>query len=631
MILPKQSLLFSLGVLSFFNSLLGAPIVNNLSSSTGPSEGGNVVLISGNGFNGTEKVNFGTTPASVFTVLSDDLIAATAPEGMPGTVDITVHNENNISPNTHADRYTYQGNWLVCATNGSSENNFFSIDATTNTCQPTVSIDGTPVSLVMSTDGKRGYLANFSSDTVTVMDLATKNSIATLNVGVEPINLAITPDGKKVYVVNSGSNNISVIDAVSNSVDPDFIPVGHNPINIAITPNAKKAYVVNAFSDNLTVIDLATKSTSDIPLQALPSNIAIAPDGKTGYVTCLESNSLELIDINTDTVVSSIAMLDLQPTYMAITPNGKKGYISNSGSGTVSSIDLATHTINPVSIEVGNAPSYIVITPDSKTAYVAVNDESIIVPIDIETDIAGIAIPVETYPQVLAITPDQAPVAKFIVSPAQNNQPTAFDATASFSPVGTIASYYWNFGDGQKVLSSVPYITHTYSAPGKYNVTLTVTNSAGTSTQRVFSSKMTSQNGGPSAISSQNFEVLQAIIAAVAAPTSTPSQSAQSKPTASTPSKKAPSYPSSASANLLGNPSPSFTQMISTSAKAKPKVSKQDARSSKIAAAKASKQNKAKVKKNKRKNKNKDNIAYKEAKRKGSNVSLGQKKSNHNK
>lgn len=53
----------------------------------------------------------------------------------------------------------------------------------------------------------------------------------------------------------------------------------------------------------------------------------------------------------------------------------------------------------------------------------------------------------------------------------------AFDGTGSSDPDGSIISYSWDFGDGSTGTGDVP--THAYTAPGTYNVTLTVTDDAG--------------------------------------------------------------------------------------------------------------------------------------------------------
>jgi YVTN family beta-propeller protein len=58
----------------------------------------------------------------------------------------------------------------------------------------------------------------------------------TAGVGSVPVGLAVTPDGKHVYVANQSSNNVSVIDTTTNMAAAATIPVGTNPDGVGIIP-----------------------------------------------------------------------------------------------------------------------------------------------------------------------------------------------------------------------------------------------------------------------------------------------------------------------------------------------------------------------------------------------------------
>jgi PKD repeat protein len=75
------------------------------------------------------------------------------------------------------------------------------------------------------------------------------------------------------------------------------------------------------------------------------------------------------------------------------------------------------------------------------------------------------------------------PVASFVYSPspAIKNGTVTFDASASQPKGGVITIYNWDFGDATTVNTTNPVTYHVYTAVGYYNVTLTVTNSAGLS------------------------------------------------------------------------------------------------------------------------------------------------------
>jgi len=78
----------------------------------------------------------------------------------------------------------------------------------------------------------------------------------------------------------------------------------------------------------------------------------------------------------------------------------------------------------------------------------------------------------------------QHPVASFDYYPTSPLvcETVTFNASASTPDGGTIISYTWSFGDGNITIIGdnepiTPIITHHYTAPGNYNVTLTVTDS----------------------------------------------------------------------------------------------------------------------------------------------------------
>ncbi len=93
------------------------PPTSALVPSVGPANGGTTVTLTGSGFTGTTGVDFGGTPASSFTVLSDDAIQAVAPAGTE-TVAVTVFGGSAPSGGTVVDQYTYQSVDSVAPSSG---------------------------------------------------------------------------------------------------------------------------------------------------------------------------------------------------------------------------------------------------------------------------------------------------------------------------------------------------------------------------------------------------------------------------------------------------------------------------------------------------------------------------------
>jgi IPT/TIG domain len=94
------------GEIGFNADVQPLPSIASLSPASGPVAGGTTVTITGQNFDGTTAVNFGSTPAASFAVVSDTTISAVAPSGSAGPVDLTVHNPGQ-SPATAADNFTY--------------------------------------------------------------------------------------------------------------------------------------------------------------------------------------------------------------------------------------------------------------------------------------------------------------------------------------------------------------------------------------------------------------------------------------------------------------------------------------------------------------------------------------------
>ncbi|HXV05348.1 MAG TPA: PKD domain-containing protein, partial [Solirubrobacterales bacterium] len=71
-------------------------------------------------------------------------------------------------------------------------------------------------------------------------------------------------------------------------------------------------------------------------------------------------------------------------------------------------------------------------------------------------------------------------------------------------------TYAWDFGDGKHARSSQSIHVHTYSRPGTYTVTLTLTDDEGCSTELVFTGQTASCDGTPAATTSAAIQVVEA-------------------------------------------------------------------------------------------------------------------------
>jgi YVTN family beta-propeller protein len=212
------------------------------------------------------------------------------------------------------------------------------------------------------------YVTNRDSQTISVIDTATKTVIDTISVGNLIKAIAITPDGKKAYV--GGTASFLVIDIPSKTVI-DKVNIGGtaSPYTVAVTPNGKQAYMTG--HGKVSIVDTETDDiVKIISVGNYNHAIAISPDGTQAYVT--HDGSVSIIDTVKQEVIATITVGEFTraPDEVAFTPDGKQAYVAEQGK--ISIIDTAKKEI-VATLDIGKlfSPSGVVFTPDGKRAYVA--------------------------------------------------------------------------------------------------------------------------------------------------------------------------------------------------------------------------------------------------------------------
>ena len=154
----------------------------------------------------------------------------------------------------------------------------------------------------------RAYIANFGSDTVSVIDTPSNTVVATVNVGTQPYAVAVTPDGKQAYVANCGGD-VFVI-ATSNNTVSSKVVVGGCPYDVAITPDGTRAYVVRDNANSVWAIDTSSNTVvAKVTVAGTPGAIAITPDGTRAYVVSVGALSgVSVIDISSNTVTATLSV-----------------------------------------------------------------------------------------------------------------------------------------------------------------------------------------------------------------------------------------------------------------------------------------------------------------------------------
>ena len=144
-----------------------------------------------------------------------------------------------------------------------------------------------------------------SMGTVSVVSLSTGKTIKEVKVGLHPNAVLVSPDQKYIYVANGSSDYVSVISTTKDTVS-DSIPVrlsaafnpyiGSSPNALAINKAGTRLYVANGMDNAVAVIRLGAKSSISgkgrdsllgfMPTEAYPAGLAL--DDHNLYVSNLE-------------------------------------------------------------------------------------------------------------------------------------------------------------------------------------------------------------------------------------------------------------------------------------------------------------------------------------------------------
>lgn len=501
--ISKVLITFCIACTFWATALFAQPIVTGLSPNFGPIAGGTTITITGSGFTGATAVTFGTVPAS-FVFVDDSQITATSPlSQVPEAVQVTVTTPSGTSPSSQFAFFVYQGDWQAYVAN-QTDNTVSVFDASTNgPVSATIPVGSSPQGIAVTPDGLFAYVCNQNANTVSQISLKTNTVTATITVGAVPRDIAITPDGTKAYVSNSSDNTVSVIHIPANTVTSVTGTSFSGPQGIAFTPDGTTAYVCNHGSNVVRVINVAGDTgTSSITVGNGPVGIAITPDGTQALVSNEIDGTASVIALPANTVSTTIIGFS-NPLGVAINPNGSNAYVVNNGNNRLLVISLPSGGV-VTSIPVGIEPSGVAVTPDGNTVYVTNSSSNSVSVISTATNTVTATIAVGGTPVGIAVAPDKAPVALFASTTATLGGVTTFDATLSQTPTGTITGYAWNFGDGSTLFTTSPIAMHKYATAGTFPVTLTVTDSAGTSLLKVFTGQTMSRKGDPRATFIQN-------------------------------------------------------------------------------------------------------------------------------
>jgi YVTN family beta-propeller protein len=211
---------------------------------------------------------------------------------------------------------------------------------------------------------------NWPAGYVYVVNIASGKVAKRIGVGHYPRSPVLSPDGKKLFVCNQFSNSVSVVD-VGTEQQVNVIRVKREPYVLDVTPDGKTLVVGHLLPNEpstdtmnvvscIGIIDIATQVIDTVKLLVGGKSIlglCISRDGKYAFATHLigrfslpaiklqngwvQSNNLAVIDINSKKFLNDIELDDAtkgkaNPWSVKCSPDSKFLVVAHAGSNNLS-------------------------------------------------------------------------------------------------------------------------------------------------------------------------------------------------------------------------------------------------------------------------------------------------------
>jgi YVTN family beta-propeller protein len=432
----------------------------------------------------------------------------------PTTIDMKGKTQSGWPPEGDTPyRIAISPDGSKAVTSNSLSENTSIIDLNTYTVDTIIFLGEKSDAIGITHNSEWAVLGGYDLHTIKLVNLSTNEFVTSVLTGQRPLMVAISPDDEYAYIGNLQGNSVSIVALDGeNSYEVTEIPTGVIGLSwaafgvrssVEVDPTGEYILVAASFEDKVQVIDIGQQAiVANLPVGTFPLKIAFNETGDYAAVTNYNSDNFSIIHVDgaSSSVVGTFSSNGDGPLRLAYNPvNDEFGIINYSTksvinvdaqTGSVNSTDYYTQYGNPIQIFYDTEGTPIVLTLSNNNApgHLIRGDEAVVLPATPTyfdycpaTNTAVVCMPGPDF--VTVVEYDQTvlpPVAGFIanVTTIQVGENVEFTDLSQNNPT----SWDWAFEGGEPIVSSEPNPTVTYNSEGSYDVSLTVTNDAGSDT-----------------------------------------------------------------------------------------------------------------------------------------------------